>query len=145
MKTIILLTLLLSCITVKAQVDYGEFKGKPNKEKRNYEPPKENEEITWKIRDKADSLDYELYYLRYNLEKYREQTAKGRRIMVVGAVISVASFVLSPPSSNVSIAGTGLGGTVFVIGGLISWTSNKWLKNATVKPTSYGLSLEVPF
>lgn len=144
MKTILLLLLSLICLTAQSQIDYDEYQGKP-KVKKNYTIPKVSEEITWKIKNKTDSLDYELYYLRYYLEKYREQTAKGRRVMVTGVLISVASIVISPPSSNVAIAGTALGGTVFVIGGLISWTSTRWLRNAILKPTSYGVSLTVDF
>ncbi len=144
MKTILLLLLSLICITAQSQIDYDELQGKP-KVKKNYTPPKISEEITWKIKSKTDSLDYELYYLRYYLEKYREQTAKGRRVMVTGVLISAAAIVISPPSSNVAIAGTALGGTVFVIGGLISWTSTRWLRNATLKPTSYGVSLMIDF
>ena len=145
MKTALLLLLSLMCIKVQSQIDYGEYQGKSKVEKKNYVPPKPSEEFIWKIKNKTDSLDYELYYLRYHLEKYREQTAKGRRVMVCGVFISAASIVLSPPTSNVAIAGTALGGTVFVIGGLISWTSTRWLRNATLKPTSYGVSLTVDF
>jgi len=145
MKTLLFLALLFSCLTVHAQFEYGENEGQAKKNKKNYEPPKETEEITWSIKNKADSLDYELYYLRYNLLKYREQSARGRRIMVTGGIISVAFLVFGTPSSNLAIAGTAFGGTIFTIGGLINWSSAKWLKNAAIKPTRYGVSLEIPF
>lgn len=145
MKIILFLTLLLLSLSVHAQFEYGENEGQAKKNKKNYEPPKETEEIIWKIKTKTDSLDYELYFLRYNLQKYREQSARGRRIMVTGGLISVAFMVFGTSSSNVAIAGTAFGGTVFTIGGLINWSSAKWLQNAAIKPTRYGVSLEIPF
>ncbi len=145
MQTIIFALLLLTCTVVGAQVEYGEYDGTPQKKKMDYEPPKAKEEIVWKLKTKTDSLDYELYYIRYQFGMYREQILKGRRVIVIGSLISVASFALAPKSSNLSIAGVTLGGTVFVIGGLICWTSNQWLKNLSLKPTTYGVSLSLSF
>jgi hypothetical protein len=144
MKTVLFFILSMLSLSIHAQIEYGEFNGR-KKNQRDYEPPKESEQTTWSIKNKTDSLDYELYCMRYYLEKYREQTSKGRRVMVTGAMISIASIAFAERSSNLSIAGTCLGGTVFAIGGIINWSSGRWLRYATIKPTTYGVSLTIPF
>jgi len=145
MKTILILSLLFSCYTLQAQFESEEYNEKPKKEKQNFEPPKETEQINWIIKNKCDSISYELYHMRYYVGQFREQSGRGRRLMFTGAGLSLASVALISNTSNFYYIGAGLGGTVFVIGGLIRWSSNKWLRNAILKPTSYGVSLEVAF
>ncbi len=99
------------------------------------------------LNNATDSLDYELRYMRYNLRKFHRQFLTGLSLSLAGSIILVGSpFILSATDNmNLFYLSSGVGAALGTVGLIVQVNSYKWIKKASIKPSEYGISLQIVF
>lgn len=139
MKHIVLILLLALPFAVNAQFDNDT----DDEEIINPRAFETDLNKKWVIKTKADSLDYELAYMRYCLGKFNRQHSAGVLVTFTGAVITGVSLSQATTTKSYVVP---IGGcVVMLVGTLITLNSFRWIKQSAIKPARYGVGISINF
>lgn len=102
----------------------------------------------------TDTVNYKIGYIRYNLGGFYKEIKTGFIISSIGFITATsAPLLIKPPDDftkyseynkqikTVSLVGLGVG----LLGSAIIIDSYKWIKRASIEPTTYGMSVKIKF
>lgn len=87
---------------------------------------------------------YELDYMRYCLKNYYKQRQIGITLVASGTTVSMLSLGLIDPEKNQKEIAL-IGGGVALIGSLIMLDADKWIKHASIEPSTSGVGFKINF